>query len=314
MRVHFRLVLLTLVLNAILWGALPLERAPIAAAQGTCPAVHVVQPGEWLALIARRYGTTVAELIRLNPWLAWNPNLVFVGSRLCIPAPLEHSLVTLEAEYQYIPIPDDKIFELHTTTWQFGKRVVLPLQTIDGVEFVTETTKLAPILDENPPPVLVALSNEVLPNPQTYTLYEVYQGSGPKILPTLQISTTRAITIAPGFSGATLLETLQVGNATAVTATLWLEAADGVQMPFAITRLGMIPSNKIGVLKDDERLALFLLPATTGEPGEYRLKARLSENGIGPDGSQIRWGLYYNYGGWGYYFLRNYYRWGGRNR
>jgi len=45
---------------------------------------YTVQPGDTLWLIARRYGTTVAELQRLNPGI--NPSRLQVGQRLTIPA------------------------------------------------------------------------------------------------------------------------------------------------------------------------------------------------------------------------------------
>ncbi len=46
--------------------------------------VHVVQPGEYLALIAARYGTTVQAIARINGLS--NPNLIYVGQKLIIPA------------------------------------------------------------------------------------------------------------------------------------------------------------------------------------------------------------------------------------
>ncbi len=46
--------------------------------------VHIVRPGEYLALIANRYGTTVAALMRANGLR--NGNLLYVGQRLRIPA------------------------------------------------------------------------------------------------------------------------------------------------------------------------------------------------------------------------------------
>lgn len=46
--------------------------------------VHIVRPGEYLALIAGRYGVTVAALMRENGLR--NGNLLYVGQRLRIPA------------------------------------------------------------------------------------------------------------------------------------------------------------------------------------------------------------------------------------
>jgi LysM repeat protein len=50
-----------------------------------CQAEHVVQPGEWLGLIARTYGVALAELASANGIA--NTNQLVVGQALCIPAP-----------------------------------------------------------------------------------------------------------------------------------------------------------------------------------------------------------------------------------
>lgn len=42
---------------------------------------HVVRYGESMNSIARKYGTTVEHLIRLNPQVR-NPNLIFAGERV----------------------------------------------------------------------------------------------------------------------------------------------------------------------------------------------------------------------------------------
>lgn len=46
---------------------------------------HVVQRGEYLALIARRYGTTIWAIMRENDLT--HPNTIYVGQRLRIPGP-----------------------------------------------------------------------------------------------------------------------------------------------------------------------------------------------------------------------------------
>lgn len=68
-RCYFLIVLIALVV----WPT-------TAAADG--PDVHIVQPGETLAGIAARYGTTVAELMRLNSLR--NPDLIYAGQRLLV--------------------------------------------------------------------------------------------------------------------------------------------------------------------------------------------------------------------------------------
>ncbi len=53
-------------------------------AQAASPTTYVVQRGDSLSLIARRYDTTVRAVAELND--VANPNLIFVGQRLLIPS------------------------------------------------------------------------------------------------------------------------------------------------------------------------------------------------------------------------------------
>ncbi len=57
----------------------------LAAPEGWGETVHVVQWGETLSLIADRYGVTVEAIMAAND--LHNPNFVYVGQRLTIPAP-----------------------------------------------------------------------------------------------------------------------------------------------------------------------------------------------------------------------------------
>lgn len=60
------------------------ELAAAVEASGRAGATHTVQPGENLATIARRYGTTVAELARLNG--ITDPNRIWAGGSLTLSA------------------------------------------------------------------------------------------------------------------------------------------------------------------------------------------------------------------------------------
>jgi N-acetylmuramoyl-L-alanine amidase len=72
--------------NHIRFGAsLTIPTPDAAPAQAAPPQVHVVQPGEHLSAIARRYGTTVTAIAVTNG-LA-DPNLVVTGARLVLPPP-----------------------------------------------------------------------------------------------------------------------------------------------------------------------------------------------------------------------------------
>jgi LysM repeat protein len=80
-RVAMKVVLVVLVAMA-LSGVSPL---PVSASpRSTDTVVHVVQWGETLQIIARRYGTTYAAIASANH-LA-NPNFVYAGQRLIIPS------------------------------------------------------------------------------------------------------------------------------------------------------------------------------------------------------------------------------------
>lgn len=72
--------------NLVVVGQLPAPPPPPPPDSGDAPpagGVHVVQPGETLSAIARRYGTTVAELTAANNIA--DPNLIRPGQQLTIP-------------------------------------------------------------------------------------------------------------------------------------------------------------------------------------------------------------------------------------
>ncbi|MCL4249310.1 MAG: LysM peptidoglycan-binding domain-containing protein [Anaerolineae bacterium] len=64
--------------------AAPVEPAPVAAAPAE-PLIHIVQRGEYLSSIARQYGVNWTDIAAANN--IYDPNTVFAGTRLIIPAP-----------------------------------------------------------------------------------------------------------------------------------------------------------------------------------------------------------------------------------
>jgi LysM repeat protein len=46
--------------------------------------VYIVQRGDYLSLIARRFGTSVSAILKLNPQIT-NPSLIFTGERITLP-------------------------------------------------------------------------------------------------------------------------------------------------------------------------------------------------------------------------------------
>lgn len=72
-----------LVVAALLVVMLFLVAARPAEAQST-GVYHIVQPGEYLSLIAQRYGTTVQAILTANPQIT-NWNLIYAGQTIFVP-------------------------------------------------------------------------------------------------------------------------------------------------------------------------------------------------------------------------------------
>jgi len=91
-------VFLYFLVTLFVFSAQPLRAAP--GAEGTI--IHVVERGESLSVIAARYGTTVEAIVRANG--ITNPNLIYVGQRLTIPAQ-----GSVAAEGSYVVQPGDSL-------------------------------------------------------------------------------------------------------------------------------------------------------------------------------------------------------------
>ena len=68
---------------------------------GTTGKTYTVVRGDYLSLIAQRFGTTVAELLRLNPGIK-NPSIIYVGQVINLPSGSTGSttsLVTVSTRY-----------------------------------------------------------------------------------------------------------------------------------------------------------------------------------------------------------------------
>lgn len=56
--------------------------------QPVCPGqFYTVRPGDILSTIAQRFGVTVQQILAVNPQIT-DPNVIFVGQRICIPVGL----------------------------------------------------------------------------------------------------------------------------------------------------------------------------------------------------------------------------------
>jgi LysM repeat protein len=80
-------IVLVALLVLLVGSGSPLWGTAVAARQGSGSVIHIVQWGETLTLIARRYGVSTAAIVQANG-LA-NPNYIYAGQRLVIPSPVQ---------------------------------------------------------------------------------------------------------------------------------------------------------------------------------------------------------------------------------
>lgn len=71
--------------------------------------MYTVQPGDTLRAIANRFGVTVAAILAANPQIT-DPNLIYVGQRIAIPASVE-DIVVPGATYGFSEMAED-LFQL----------------------------------------------------------------------------------------------------------------------------------------------------------------------------------------------------------
>ena len=115
--VSFCAVALLLLLMPVYVGASPERSRGIQSAGPPQAAVHVVQRGETLFLIAERYGTTVDALAHANRLS--DPTHIYVGQQLTIPT--ASSQVASQRATSYVVQAGDSlnwIARRHATTWR----------------------------------------------------------------------------------------------------------------------------------------------------------------------------------------------------
>ncbi len=128
--IMFSLILLLLLLGANLTAAQTLRHSGQAQPNQTdAPAtetVYVVQRGDNLNRIARRFGTTVGAILSANRIA--NPNLIYAGQRLVIPVPATAAAETAAAETA-APAPAP-VMATGITTFFTGQDTTLVIEQI----------------------------------------------------------------------------------------------------------------------------------------------------------------------------------------
>ncbi len=124
---------ISLAVPGLTWATEPLLAAPQQVADGE--AVYVVQPGDTLSAIARRYGTTVAALVEYN---SLPSTRIYVGQRLLLPVvnnpgtPITHVVQRGETLYRIAQRYGSTVAaikaanNLRSDTIYVGQRLLIP--------------------------------------------------------------------------------------------------------------------------------------------------------------------------------------------
>lgn len=121
-------------LIALLIGLMPFSAV---AAQDDTSILYVIQPGDTLFSIARRYDVALDNLAQYNGLL--NPSLIFIGQEIQIP--ITHQAVTLQGTNNSLPTVTPLTYRIHVV--QTGEnlfRIALKYQV--GVEAIATANEL----------------------------------------------------------------------------------------------------------------------------------------------------------------------------
>jgi LysM repeat protein len=104
------------------------------AAPDPPPTTYVVQPGDTLFSIARRFGTTVQAILQANPQIV-NPNRIFIGQRIAIPVtePDEREVLISPTSG-----PPGTVVNVEGRVWPFDTPIVVQVGRVG--------TELTPVL------------------------------------------------------------------------------------------------------------------------------------------------------------------------
>jgi LysM repeat protein len=138
-------------------GIIP-PTGPGAPTPGPDQQVYIVQPGDTLRIIAARFGTTVQNLLVLNPQIV-NPNLIFAGQRIIVPATPGIPTPPPTDPQFYTVQPGDTLFSIATrfgTTVQnllaLNPQIVNPNLIFPGQQIRVTGVPVAPTPTPTPTP------------------------------------------------------------------------------------------------------------------------------------------------------------------
>jgi LysM repeat protein len=295
---------LMMAVAAGLIGALFLAATLVSAADGGppsgCPAYYAVRWGDTLAKIAAQRGLPLRDLLELNRGRVRNPDLIYAGQLLCVPA---ERRATLQATYHFRLAGDASTRELLAQGGYLGRIASYGVQHTDFFSTTFEITSTFAAF----PPLLIGVRNGATAT--DYTLYVI--GDGALLAPLVLTDTQALASVLPLDSGdgytPDIVE-LGAGRADRATVALHLETA-GVYFPFALTLMARFPTvERVLDVIDQEMIAFAIAPAGPQYPAAYYVVMRLKDDIVGPFGATralncSRWSGW----GWFYRWLRGWY-------
>jgi hypothetical protein len=274
-------------LIGVLFLGASLAAAGDAGQQSVCSAYYTVRWGDTLAKIAASRGMSLRELLQLNQGRVRNPNLIYAGQILCVPAEYQ---VALQVTY-HLNQDSQALRNL------LGRQVVYKAQSIAVISYTADLRSDFSAF----PPWLIGTHN---------TLYAV--GDGRMLLPLVLTETQTLVTVwsgEPNSCDTKPFFELGAGLSDVATATLRLETG-GTYVPFDLTRLGLVStlSKALRCVSEDD-VAFAIASAGPQYPDAYHVVVRRMEEKIfGPPGATrsfncARWSGW----GWFYRWLRGWY-------
>ncbi len=291
------------ILALMLWAISP----SILQAQSGCANPYTIQRGDYLQAIARRFNTSVGVLISLNPWLAYNPNLIFPGHVLCLPTQgrgVNTLNIVAEITFTYEP---DLLNPLTvgppptpaTTDRKLNKRVVYSLEPGAVSDVALGSVQMQNKLKVTPEPVLVAVDTRELnpdPNHKPGSYYLVALGAqNASLLQRLGFLDDQ-ITVATDTSGNCNPTPLKQAFGTGVKdaeGTIAIEGANGYRHVFGLSDLHIVQNwDHFKRCYKTNRILFALFPPIGGQLDKFHLLL-LTTDPENPGGGEGRYSATY---------------------